>query len=221
VVKTTADKRAIPPFARACSATSRAICRLSGGHPKLQHPPILPLRAGLHRRRRVRRTTPSQKYPYAGRCSVSTSRFPDTQRATVAHRWVTAPEFLDMFAISRAAPGPGSLIVLLIGLKVAGLAGAAVSFAAMFAPSCLAVHLVARYWRRTARSTRRVVVERALAPVAVGLTFASGLALMRATEHGWLPWGVTIISAALFSLTEINPILLLATGAGALFLVGP
>ncbi len=31
---------------------------------------------------------------------------------------------------------------------------------------------------------------------------------------------MTIISAALFSLTEINPILLLATGAGVLLLVG-
>jgi chromate transporter len=146
---------------------------------------------------------------------------PDMQRAAVdQHHWLSAREFLDMFAISRAAPGPGSLIVLLIGLKAAGIAGAAVSFAAMFAPSCLAVHVVARYWQRAARSAWRGVVERALAPVAVGLTFASGLSLMRGTEHGWLPWGVTIMSTALFSLTEINPILLLALGAGTLLLVG-
>jgi hypothetical protein len=39
----------------------------------------------------------------------------------------------------------GSLIVLLIGLKAAGMAAAAVSFAAMFAPSCLAVHIITRY----------------------------------------------------------------------------
>src|SRR6201999_2916274 len=124
---------------------------------------------------------------------------PDMQREAVEHyRWLTAGEFLDMFAISRAAPGPGSLIVLLIGLKAAGMAGAAVSFAAMFAPSCLAVHIVARYWQRAERSAWRAVVERALAPVAVGLTFASGLALMRGTEHGWLPWGVTIISTGVF-----------------------
>jgi chromate transporter len=147
---------------------------------------------------------------------------PDMQRAVVdQHHWLTSREFLDMFAISRAAPGPGSLIVVLIGLKAAGLAGAAVSFVAMFAPSCLAVHVVARYWQHAARSAWRAVVERALAPVAVGLTFASGLSLMRGTEHGWLPWGVTIVSTVLFSLTEINPILLLGLGAGALLLVGP
>jgi chromate transporter len=60
-----------------------------------------------------------------------------------------------------------------------------------------------------------------LAPVAVGLTFASGLSLMRGTEHGWVPWSVTIISAVLFSLTEISPILLLGLGAGTLLLVEP
>ena len=150
-----------------------------------------------------------------------TGVIPDMQRATVDHyHWVTSRQFLDFFAIARAAPGPGSLIVVLIGLKAAGLAGAAVAFVAMFGPSCLAVHVVARYWQKAARSTWRAVVERALAPVAVGLTFASGLALMRDTEHGWPLWGVTIASTALFSFTEINPILLLGLGAGALLLIG-
>ncbi|HQT79970.1 MAG TPA: chromate transporter, partial [Rhodopila sp.] len=124
---------------------------------------------------------------------------PDMQRAAVdQHHWLTGREFLDIFAISRAAPGPGSLIVVLIGLKAAGVAGAAVSFAAMFAPSCLAVHLVARSWHQAAHAAWRALLERALAPVAVGLTFASGLALMRGTEHGWLPWGLTILSTGLF-----------------------
>jgi chromate transporter len=146
---------------------------------------------------------------------------PIHHQAVEVYGWISQREFVDMFAISRAAPGPGSLIVVLIGLKAAGIAGAAVSFAAMFAPSCLAVHIAARYWQRAARSAWRALVERALAPVAVGLTFASGLALMRGTEHGWMPWGITIVSTALFSLTEINPILLLAVGAGTLLLVGP
>ena len=146
---------------------------------------------------------------------------PDMQRAVVDHyQWLSAGEFLDMFAISRASPGPGSQIVVLIGLKAAGIAGAAVSFAAMFAPPSLAVHVVARYWQREAQAAWRALVERALAPVAVGLTFASGLALMRNTEHSWLSWGVTLASTLLFALTEISPILLLGAGACALLLVG-
>ena len=146
---------------------------------------------------------------------------PDMQRATVdQYHWLTSKEFIDMFAISRAQPGPGSLIVVLIGLKAAGLAGALVSFVAMFGPSSIAVHLVARVWHRAASSDWRQTVEQALAPVAVGLTFGSGLALMRQAEHGWLPWGVTIAGTILFAFTDINPLLLLAGGAGALLLAG-
>ncbi len=146
---------------------------------------------------------------------------PAMQLAAVDHyHWLSATQFLDMFAISRAAPGPGSLIVVLIGLKAAGLAGGAVSFAAMFTPSCVIVHIVARSWEQAAQSAWRPVVERALAPIAIGLTFASGLALMRGTEHGWLPWGLTILSTALFSMTRINPLLLLGAGAATLLLVG-
>lgn len=144
---------------------------------------------------------------------------PDIQRAAVDHyHWMTPGEFLDMFAISRAAPGPGSLIVLLIGQKAAGLPGAAVSFVAMFLPSCVMVHFVARGWHRAARSAWREVVERALAPVAIGLTFSSGLALMRATETGIIAYAITVIGAALFAFTKVNPIALLVCGAAVMLM---
>jgi chromate transporter len=146
---------------------------------------------------------------------------PDMQRAAVDHyHWLTAREFLDMFAISRAAPGPGSLIVVLIGQKVAGLTGAAVAFVAMFGPSCLLVHFVARMWHRAAHAAWRRVLEAALAPVAVGLTFASGLALMRGTEHGPAAYAVTAASTAAFAFTEISPLLLLAGGAVVVLAAG-
>lgn len=146
---------------------------------------------------------------------------PDMQRAAVeVHHWMTAREFLDMFAISRAAPGPGSQIVVLIGQKAAGLPGAAVAFVAMFLPSCLLVHLIARVWHRAARSAWREMVESALAPVAIGLTFASGLALARGTEHGWVLHLVTVGSTLAFAFTELHPVGLLIAGAAILLLAG-
>lgn len=146
---------------------------------------------------------------------------PDMQHAAVdVYHWMTAREFLDMFAISRAAPGPGSQIVVLIGQKAAGMAGAAVSFVAMFLPSCLLVHVVARFWHRAARSAWREVVERALAPVAIGMTFASGLALVRGTEHDIVPYLITAASTLAFAFTGIHPVALLAAGAVALLLAG-
>jgi hypothetical protein len=85
------------------------------------------------------------------------------------------PNFLTC-SRSRAQPGPGSLIVVLIGLKATGLAGAAASFIAMFTLSGLVVHLAARHWQ-SCRALRLASHWSALAPVAVGLTLASGLSL--------------------------------------------
>ena len=44
-------------------------------------------------------------------------------------------EFADFFALSRAAPGPGSMLVALIGWKIAGLTGALVATAALYLPA--------------------------------------------------------------------------------------
>ena len=145
---------------------------------------------------------------------------PDMQRAAVeTYHWMTPGQFLDMFAISRAAPGPGSLIVILIGQKAAGLPGATVSFVAMFLPSCLLVHFLARFWHRAAHSAWREVVEAALAPVAIGLTFASGLALMRTTENSIPQYAITIGGACVFAFTRIGPLYMLGFGAAAMLLM--
>ncbi len=146
---------------------------------------------------------------------------PDIQRAAVdLHHWLTAKEFLDLFAISRTAPGPGSMIAVLVGQKAAGLAGAAVSFIAMFGPSSLVVFGVAQYWNRAARRPWRAVVERALAPVGIGMTFATGLALARGTEHEALSYALTAAATLIFAFTSIHPILLLVAGGGILLLAG-
>lgn len=146
---------------------------------------------------------------------------PDMQRATVdVHHWLTAREFLDFFAISRAAPGPGSLIVVLIGQKIAGLTGAAVAFVAMFLPSSVLLYVAALIWHRTAHSPWRSLLERALAPVAIGLTLASGLALIRGTEHGWPTYAVTAAATLAFAFTELHPLALLAGGAALVLVAG-
>ena len=144
---------------------------------------------------------------------------PAMQHAAVdVHHWMSNDEFLGAFAISRAAPGPGSLIVVLIGEKAAGIAGAAVAALAMYAPSCLLVHIAARVWRRFEQAPWRQLAERALAPVAVGLTYGSGLAIARATEHGWLGWASTAAATVVLAATELHPLIVLA-GCGALALI--
>jgi hypothetical protein len=55
----------------------------------------------------------------------------------------------------------------------------------MFVPSSVLAYLAARFWHRGGEAARRRRIERALAPIAVGLTIASSLALIRGTEHRW------------------------------------
>jgi chromate transporter len=145
---------------------------------------------------------------------------PDMQRAAVSgHHWMSDQTFLDLFAISRASPGPGSLIVVLIGQQAAGLAGAAVAGLAMYVPSCLVVHVATRIWSRAAEATWRQTAESALAPVAVGLTYASGVALARSTENDLVSYAITAAATVILSLADVNPLFLLAAG-GAVAIAG-
>jgi len=60
---------------------------------------------------------------------------PDIERQTVSvHGWLTHREFIEMFAISRAAPGPGVTLVTLIGWKADGWLGALVASLAIYVP---------------------------------------------------------------------------------------
>jgi chromate transporter len=63
-------------------------------------------------------------------------------------------------------------------------------------------------------------VEQALAPVGIGMTFATGLALVRGTETQLLFYAITTVSTLAFAFTEIHPLLLLASGAVILLLTG-
>ena len=138
---------------------------------------------------------------------------PEMQRVSVnVEHWMNGREFLQMFAISRMAPGPGSLIVTLIGEKVAGPAGAAVATLAMFGPSCLLVYIAARLWHRARDAIWRDTAERGLAPVSVGLVFASALALTRGTESSWLAYAVTAVATLALTVSELHPLIILVAG---------
>ena len=147
---------------------------------------------------------------------------PAMQRAAVdQHHWMSAQQFLDAFSLSRAAPGPGSLIVVLVGQRAAGLAGALVAAVGMYTPSCLAVFLAARVWRRHEHAAWRPVVESALAPVAAGMIFASALVLVRGTETGWAGWATTAAATVLLGFTRINPLWVMAAAAVGFVVVRP
>jgi len=140
---------------------------------------------------------------------------PELQRQAVdVHHWMDARTFSDLFAIAQASPGPNMLIVCLVGLKAAGIAGALVATLAACVPTCLLTFVVSGFWDRIRASPWRTVVQTGVAPVAAGLIAASAFLLSKAADHAAGLILVTIATAAFCYFTKRNP--LWALGAAAL-----
>lgn len=138
----------------------------------------------------------------------------EIERQTVGvHAWLTHQDFIDIFAISRVAPGPGILMITLIGWKVAGWLGAIVASFAFYIPSGLLVFGAAWLWRRHRTAKWRDKVERGLAPIAIGLIFAGAYSVLNATQGGVLAFITAGIATAVLMWRAINPLLLLSCGA--------
>ena len=138
----------------------------------------------------------------------------DMQHQTVdIHHWMTGPEFADFFALSRAAPGPSTLISALIGWKVAGPLGAIVAMLAIYIPSSLVVYGAVRWWHASNDSPWRGALERGLAPVAVGLVFAGAVAVMQAAQVNALQIATTLLAVGLLIFTRVGVYAIMAAAA--------
>lgn len=135
----------------------------------------------------------------------------DIQYQTVeAHGWLSNAEFANLFAVARAAPGPSTMIVALLGWHVAGFWGALVATVAIFLPSSLVMYFSASWWHRNAGSSWRIAIERGLTPVAVGLVFAGALAVMRAMHMNPVGLAVAAVCALLIYFTKISAYVMFA-----------
>ena len=139
---------------------------------------------------------------------------PEIHRVTVdQHHWLTNTQFVDLFAIAQAVPGPNVLIVTLVGWHVAGLPGALVATAAMCAPSCLLTFGVHRAWQRYHHTPLRLLLQRAFVPIAVGLVLASGIVLTRAAAQDWKCIVISLVTAAVAFASKWNPLWILGAAA--------
>lgn len=142
------------------------------------------------------------------------SVLPDIHRyAVLINGWLNDADFITAYAISQAAPGPSSLVAALIGWKVAGFLGAVVAAIGIYAPSSLFAYFICCIWGRYEKSSWRVLVEKGVAPVTIGLIFASGWVIARQADHNWLGYGITAVTAFLGVRTSIHPMLIIAVAA--------
>ncbi len=139
----------------------------------------------------------------------------DIQRQVVdVHHWMTSTAFLNAFAISRMAPGPGSLLATLIGWQVAGFWGAVAATLGIFGPTAVLIYGVAHLWTRYQGARWQRALEGGLRPVAAGMILAAVTVLMQKLDGGWLAQAIALVSTTILMLTRINPLLLLVCGAG-------
>ncbi|MGC1817805.1 MAG: chromate transporter [Casimicrobiaceae bacterium] len=139
---------------------------------------------------------------------------PEIHRVVVdVQGWMTSAEFARLFALAQIAPGPNAMVVALIGWKVAGVAGGLVAMAAACGPSSLACYYAWRWSDRLQESRWRAIVQRALAPIAIGLIMASGYTLAQGADRSPGAFLLTIAAVAGLAFTRINPVWLLSIGA--------
>jgi chromate transporter len=141
----------------------------------------------------------------------------EIQRQVVdVHHWMTAQEFLNDFAISRLAPGPGSLLVTLIGWQVSGFWGAVVATLGIFGPTAFLIYGVAHLWRRHQGARWQLALEAGLRPIAAGMILAAVYVLFLSLQGGWAARLIALLSTVLVMRSRVNPLLLVGAGAAIL-----
>jgi predicted methyltransferase len=151
------------------------------------------------------------------------SVMPEMQRIVVESQgWATPLEFVQLFAIAQAAPGPNILIVSLIGWKAAGLPGAVVALLAGCVPAGILAWWIAGLWERFKDSPWRAAIQKAIGPIVVALTLSGGYVLCTPSTPDPRLWAIAAASATVMVMTRINPLWLLGVGglAGGLLLGG-
>ena len=150
------------------------------------------------------------------------SAIADIHRQVVeVNHWMSEAQFVDDYAISRMAPGPGSLLVTLIGWQVAGFWGAVAATAGIFGPTAFLIYGVAHVWARFTGARILTALEIGLRPVAAGMILAAVWVLLQALEGGWLARGIALASTAALHFSRVNPLLLIAAGAVIFLALGP
>jgi chromate transporter len=142
---------------------------------------------------------------------------PSMHQASVGeYHWMTNQEFVDLFSISMAAPGPSMMVVTLVGLKAClpygtaiAILGALIATLAMFVPSSIMVYFAGNWWDHWKESPWRHSVMNAILPISTGLILAATWIIAKTSIHS-LPTAIMgVVALTLMLFTKINPVLMM------------
>jgi chromate transporter len=139
---------------------------------------------------------------------------PDIHRYVVeVHHLMTSSQFADLYTLSQVAPGPNAMYVTLIGWHLAGWAGAAATTIPLLVPATTLTLLVGHLNERYPDAPIGRALRRGFTPITIAMTFASATILMRAVNHDWRGYLLTLLTVVLVLRKPWNPLWLLAAGA--------
>ncbi|HTX59892.1 MAG TPA: chromate transporter [Verrucomicrobiae bacterium] len=140
--------------------------------------------------------------------------FPELKTLVVGvHHWLTDTQLIHVYSVGQMAPGPNMMMVAAVGVKVAGLAGAAVAALAFFVPTGVLTFAIGRLWKRLGHWPWRTSIQQGLAPVAIGLAVAGTISLGHGAITNWVALALAVAVFAATLRTKINPALLILCGA--------
>ena len=143
------------------------------------------------------------------------------------HGWLSMSEFTDLITISQMTPGPIAInSATFVGIKIAGLAGAAVATAGCIFPSCVIVTLLAKIYLKYRNVKTLQSVLDSLRPAVVAMIAAAGVSILTSAfwqnadkiilaETDWSMALIFLICLVLLIKVKWNPILVMLL-AGAM-----
>ena len=145
-----------------------------------------------------------------------TSALPELEHIAVNSRhWLTAQQFVEVYALGQATPGPGSMLVIGVGYVMAGVPGGLLALLATLGPVSVVTYFVASMWDRLRHWRWRPPVEHGIMPVTVGLLLAGSFTLVRSTAIDGAGALIVAAAAGLFLSGRVNPVLIIIGGGVA------
>jgi chromate transporter len=126
---------------------------------------------------------------------------------------LTDAQFIGSIALAQSAPGPNVLFVTVLGWQAAGFWGAVAMTVGCLIPSAVLAVYAGRKIVSNPHSVWMRGLREGLAPVAIGLIFATAIVLLKPWITEWRVWLLTIASISVAYFTRLAPIYLIAVGA--------
>lgn len=148
-----------------------------------------------------------------------TAVIPEMQTILMRQFDLSHTQFVHIYSMGQLAPGPNMLMVLVIGMQLAGALGAITVFLSFFLPSSILCFYVGRLWVKIGESPWRRAVQNALEPISIGLMASGVYAVGKAAITDEKTIGIACLAFLLLLLSKINPVIVILGSGGLYYLL--